>query len=252
VRIVYNFMVSMGCYALRSKRSGRTMVEAGAAVAAPGCKLLTEVAAKELLSAQGIPVVPTKLARSPSEAVRLAKSLGLPVALKVVSPDVIHKSDVGGVRLHVASLSRVSKAYREILATVRSHAPEAMIDGVSVQPMATPGIEVVAGLTRDHTFGPVLMFGLGGIFIEVLNDVAFRVVPLRPEDARAMIREIGGFPTLQGSRGAPPVDLGALEGLLLTLSTMAEQHPEIHEIDLNPVFAYPTGALAVDARILLA
>jgi acyl-CoA synthetase (NDP forming) len=223
---------------------------AEAAVAAGERKLLTEVAAKELLGAQGIPVVPTNLARSPSEAARLAKSLGLPVALKVVSPHIIHKSDVGGVRLHLASLSQVSKAYREILATVRAHVPEAVIEGVSVQPMAKPGIEVVAGLTRDRTFGPVIMFGLGGILVEVLNDVAFRVVPLRPKDARAMIREIRGFPTLQGSRGVPSVDLAALEDLLLRLSALAEQHPEVHELDLNPVFAYPTGAVAVDARIL--
>jgi acyl-CoA synthetase (NDP forming) len=226
------------------------MGEAG--VAAADRKVLTEVAAKELLSAQGIPVVPTNLARSPGEAVRLAKSLGLPVALKIVSPDILHKSDVGGVRLHLTSFTQVSRAYGEILAAVRSRLPEAVIDGISVQPMAKPGIEVVAGLTRDRTFGPVIMFGLGGIFVEVLNDVAFRVVPLRPKDARAMIREIRGFPTLQGSRGALPADLGALEGMLLTLSALAEQHPEIHEIDLNPVFAYPTGALAVDARILLA
>jgi acetate---CoA ligase (ADP-forming) subunit beta len=226
------------------------MVEA--VVVAGEQKLLTEVMAKELLGAQGIPVVSTSLARSPSQAARLAKSLGLPVALKVVSPHIIHKSDVGGVRLHLANLSQVSKAYREILATVRAHVPEAVIDGVSVQPMAKPGIEVAIGLTRDRTFGPVIMFGLGGIFVEVLDDVAFRVVPLRPRDARAMIREIRGFPTLQGLRGAPPVDLGALEDMLLKLSALAEQHPEIHEIDLNPVFAYPTGALAADARILLA
>jgi acyl-CoA synthetase (NDP forming) len=226
------------------------MVEA--AVATGERKLLTEVTAKELLGAQSIPVVPTSLARSPSEAVRLAKTLGLPVALKVVSPHIIHKSDVGGVRLHLANLSQVSKAYREILATVRARVPDAVIDGVSVQPMAKPGIEVVAGLTRDRTFGPVIMFGLGGIFVEVLDDVAFRVVPLRPRDARAMIREIRGFPSLQGSRGASPVDLGALEDMLLKLSALAGQHPEIQEIDLNPIFAYPTGALAVDARILLA
>jgi acyl-CoA synthetase (NDP forming) len=152
----------------------------------------------------------------------------------------------------LASLSQVSKAYGEILATVQSRAPEAVVDGVSVQPMAKPGIEVVAGLTQDRTFGPVIMFGLGGIFVEALNDVAFRVVPLRPKDARAMIREIRGFPILQGLRGTSPVDLGALEDMLLKLSALAEQHPELHEVDLNPVFAYPTGALAVDARILLA
>jgi acetate---CoA ligase (ADP-forming) subunit beta len=214
-------------------------------------QLITEVSAKELLSAQGIPVVPTRLARSSNEAVRLAKNLGLPVALKVVSPDILHKSDSGGVRLHLTSLSQVSKAYGEILAGVRSSAPDAVIEGISVQSMAKPGMEVVVGLTRDRTFGPVVMFGLGGVFVEVLNDVAFRVVPLRPRDARAMVREIRGFPTLQGLRGAPPVDLPALEDILLKLSMLSEQRPEICAIDLNPVLAYPTGALAVDARILL-
>jgi acetyl-CoA synthetase (ADP-forming) len=214
-------------------------------------RLLTEVAAKALLSAAGISVVPTSLARSSSEAVRLAKSLGLPVALKVVSPDVIHKSDIGGVRLHLNSLSQVSRAYGEILTSVRNRLPDAVVEGISVQPMAKPGIEVVAGVTQDRTFGPAVMFGLGGIFIEILNDVAFRVVPLRPKDARTMIREIRGFPALQGARGKPSVDLAALEEMLLKLSSLAEQHPEIHEVDLNPVLAYPTGALAVDARILL-
>jgi acyl-CoA synthetase (NDP forming) len=236
--------------ARRPQRIARSMGEA--VVAAGARQLQTEVTAKEWLSAQGIPVVPTQLARSPSEAARLAKRLGLPVALKIVSPDIAHKSDVGGVQLHLASFSQVSKAYRDILAAVRSRAPEALLDGISVQPMAKPGIEVVAGLTRDRTFGPVIMFGLGGIFVEVLNDVAFRVVPLRPKDARTMVREIRGFPILQGSRGALAADLVALEDMLLTLSKLAEEHPEIHEIDLNPVFAYPTGVLAVDARILLA
>ncbi len=225
------------------------MVEAP--VAAGKRQLLTEVAAKELLNAEGIPVVPTRLARSAGEAVRLAKSLGLPVALKVVSPDIVHKSDVGGVRLHLTSLAQVSKAYGEIVAGARARIPDALIEGVSVQSMAAPGIEVVAGLTRDRTFGPVVMFGLGGIFVEILNDVAFRVVPLQPRDARAMVREVRGFPVLQGARGAAPVDLAALEGILLKLSSLAERRPEIHEIDVNPVFVYPTGALAVDARVLL-
>ena len=225
---------------------------AEAQVAAGERKLITEVAAKELLRAQGVPVVPTSLAGSASEAVRLAKALGLPVALKIVSPDVMHKSEVGGVQLQLISLAQVRRAYGEILATVRARVPEAVIEGVSVQPMAKPGIEVVAGLTYDRTFGPVVMFGLGGIFVEVLNDVAFRVVPLHPRDARSMIREIRGFPTLQGFRGTPPVDLEALENILLKLSSLAEQRAELREIDLNPIFAYPTGALAVDARLVLA
>jgi len=108
--------------------------------------------------------------------------------------------------LHLTSLTQVSKAYRDLLVQARAHVPQAAIEGVSVQTMANPGIEVVAGLTRDRTFGPVVMFGLGGVFVEILNDVAFRVVPLRPKDARAMIREIRGFPLLQGYRGTPAVD----------------------------------------------
>lgn len=226
------------------------MIEAG--VPAQAQKLLTGVAAKELLDTQGIPMVPTGLARSPKEAMQLATTLGLPVALKVVSPDIIHKSDVGGVRLHLGSLTQVSKAYKEMLAHVQACVPQAAIAGVSVQRMAQPGVEVVAGLTRDRTFGPVVMFGLGGVFVEVLHDVAFRVVPLRPKDAQAMLREIRGFPMLQGFRGTPPVDLHALEDILLKLSTLAEQRPDIHEIDLNPILAYPSGAVAVDARIILA
>lgn len=215
-------------------------------------KLLTEVAAKELLAAHGIPAVPTALARSSAEAVRLAKRLGFPVVLKVASPDIVHKSDVGGVRLNLSSVSQVSNAYKEIMTRVRTHLPQAVIDGITVQSMAKPGTEVVAGLIRDRTFGPVVMFGLGGVFVELLNDVAFRVVPLRPKDARAMIRDIRGVAMLEGYRGAPSVDFGALEAILLNLSALAERRPDISEIDLNPILAYPDGAVAVDARILLA
>ncbi len=221
-------------------------------VVSQGQLVLTEVAAKEVLAAQRIPVVLTRLARSRPEAIRLAKDSGLPVALKVASPDILHKSDVAGVRLNLASLAQVGKAYGEIIAAARAHVPHAAIDGVAVQAMAKPGIEVVAGLTRDRTFGPVVMFGLGGVAVEVLNDVAFRVVPLQPRDAHAMLREIRGFPILQGYRGTPAVDLEALEDILLKLSALAEQRPEISELDLNPVFAYPDGALVVDARMLLA
>lgn len=215
-------------------------------------RLLFEAAAKELLAAHGIPVVPTTLARSPAEAVRLAKQCGLPVVLKVASPDIVHKSDVGGVRLKVTSLSQVHKAYGEILTCVRAQRPQARLDGVTVQTMAKPGLEVVAGVIRDRTFGPIVMFGLGGMFVELLDDVAFRVVPLRPRDARAMIQEIRGAPLLQGYRGTPPVALHALEDMLLKLSTLAERRSDVSEVDVNTIRAYPEGALAVDARILLA
>jgi acyl-CoA synthetase (NDP forming) len=129
--------------------------------------------------------------------------------------------------------------------------PDATIDGVSVQRMAAPGIEVIAGMTTDPQFGPVLMFGLGGVLVEVLKDVAFRVVPITARDARQMVRDIQGFPLLQGYRGQEPADLDALEALLLKLSSFVEAHPDVSELDLNPVFAYPKGAVAVDARIAL-
>ena len=124
--------------------------------------------------------------------------------------------------------------------------------GVSVQPMAAPGTEVIIGTTTDAQFGPVMMFGLGGIMVEVLKDVAFRLVPLEERDAKQLVREIRGFPVLEGVRGRPGADLGALEAMMMQLSDFVAKHPEIAEIDLNPVLAYSDGALAVDARVVLA
>jgi acyl-CoA synthetase (NDP forming) len=134
---------------------------------------------------------------------------------------------------------------------VKAAQPDARIDGVAVQKMAPMGTEVIVGMSKDPQFGPVMMFGLGGILVEVLKDVAFRIVPLEPKDAREMVREIKGFPVLEGVRGQPPSDVAALENLILKLSEFIEAHPEIDELDLNPVFAYPDGALAVDARIVV-
>lgn len=216
-----------------------------------GRTILTEIEAKELLRGAGIPVVETRLARSVEEAQALAAEMGYPVALKVVSPQIVHKSDAGGVRLNVRDAAEVAQAYEAIMAAAQRYAPGATILGVAVQPMARPGIEVIVGLTTDAQFGPVLMFGLGGIFVEVLKDVSFRIVPLTRRDAREMIAEIKGFPLLQGYRGQEPADLTTLEELLLKLSAFAEQHPEVQEVDLNPIFAYRDGALAVDARVVL-
>ena len=134
---------------------------------------------------------------------------------------------------------------------MKRHEPNARIEGVAVQKMARPGIEVIVGMSKDPQFGPVLMFGLGGVLVEVLKDVSFRIVPLEPRDARQMVREIKGFPVLQGFRGQEPADLEALEQLLLKVSSFVDAHPEIEELDLNPVFAYKDGALAVDARIVV-
>jgi acyl-CoA synthetase (NDP forming) len=212
---------------------------------------LTEIEAKDLLRAAGIPTVDTRLARDKTEAQAIARNLGFPVALKILSPQILHKSDIGGVKLGLQNEDEVAAAFESIMASARQHEPSATIDGVAVQPMARPGTEVILGLFKDQQFGPVLMFGLGGIFVEVLKDVAFRIVPLERRDAREMIREIKGYPLLEGYRGQEPADVAYLEELLLKLSHFAEEHPEVREVDLNPVFAYRDGALAVDARVVL-
>ncbi len=215
-----------------------------------GRAVLTEIESKQILEEAGIATTTARLATTADEAVAAAKEFDYPVVLKVVSPDVTHKSDVGGVRLNLESPQAVSAAFKKATEAVKSAlGGDARIEGVAVQKMARPGIEVIIGMSVDPQFGPVLMFGLGGILVEVLKDVAFRIVPLEPRDARQMIREIKGFPALQGFRGQEPADLEALEKLILKVSTFVEAHPEIEELDLNPVFAYKDGALAVDARI---
>jgi len=213
--------------------------------------LLNEIESKVLLSEAGIPVVETKLATSKQEAIAISKKLGFPVALKIVSPEITHKSDVGGVKLDLKASKQVEAAYEEILSAVKQKYPHAVIDGVSVQKMARPGTEVIVGMTKDAQFGPVLMFGLGGILVELLKDVSFRIVPFEREDAREMIREIKGYPILEGFRGREPADVSILEEILLKISRFVDDHPEIKELDLNPIFAYRDGAVTVDARIIL-
>ncbi|MCH8850537.1 MAG: acetate--CoA ligase family protein [Chloroflexi bacterium] len=221
------------------------------AARAQGRTLLSEVESKQLLAEAGVPVIEARLASTRDEAVALAGELGYPVALKVVSAQISHKSDVGGVKLDLAGADAVREAFDAIGKAARAAAPDATVDGVSVQRMAEPGVEVIVGMTTDSQFGPVLMFGLGGVLVEVLKDVAFRVIPIVARDASQMIRELQGFPLLEGHRGQEPADLDALEALLLKLSEFIEGHPEIAELDLNPVFAYPKSAVAVDARIVL-
>ena len=213
--------------------------------------VLVEVESKELLHKAGIPVVDTRLARTKREAVSISKQMGFPVVLKISSPDVIHKSDAGGVKLGLANATQVGKAYSEIVSSIKQAYPEAEIHGLSVQRMAGPGVEVIIGMSKDPQFGPVLMFGLGGILVEVLKDVSFRIVPVSERDARDMIREIKGYPILEGYRGQKPVSIAALEKLIVRVSQFAENNPHIAELDLNPVFAYPDKAIAVDARVVL-
>lgn len=222
-----------------------------AAARAAGRTTLTEIESKRIISGESIPIVETFLARTRAEAMAIAREIGFPVALKVVSPQIVHKSDVGGVRLGIQNASQVGKAYDAIMDAVRTREPAAEIEGVSVQKMAGGGVEVIAGMSRDAQFGPVLMFGLGGVFVEVLKDVSFRIVPLSRRDARQMIAEIKGYPVLKGYRGHEGVDVSALEDVLLRLSALVEGTPEIKELDLNPIVARADGAVAVDARIIL-
>ena len=216
-----------------------------------GRSLLTEVEAKEVLKQAGISVVETRLATSKDEAVSISQELGFPVVLKIASSDVVHKSDAGGVKLGLETAEQVGKAYDEIMAAIKKAYPQAKIQGVSVQKMARPGVEVIVGMSKDAQFGPVLMFGLGGILVEILKDVSFRIVPLVKRDAAEMIRDIKGYPLLEGYRGQEPVDVANLEDMILKVSDFVEKHPEIKELDLNPIFAYKDGAVAVDARIVL-
>jgi acyl-CoA synthetase (NDP forming) len=216
-----------------------------------GRTLLNEIEAKQLLADAGVPVTETLLATSPDEAVTHAEHCGYPVVLKVVSPDISHKSDVGGVMVGIANADSVKAAYDAIIENSVKAVPDATITGIAVQAMADPGTEVIVGMTTDEQFGPVVMFGLGGVLVEVLKDVSFRVVPLEERDASQMIDEIKGGVILDGVRGQPPVDKEALGDALLKVSRFVESHPEISELDLNPMFAYPDGAIAVDARIVI-
>lgn len=214
-------------------------------------KYLNEIESKQLLKAAGVPTTDTRLARSRAEAVALAREIGFPVVLKIVSPDIIHKSDIGGVKLGLADSAAVGTAYDEILAAARAKQPGFRIDGVSVQNMAKPGVEVIIGMSKDSQFGPVLMFGVGGVLIELLEDVSFRIVPITQRDAGKMIQEIKSLPLLEGYRGSEPANIRALEDILLKISAFVANTPEIKEMDINPVFARRDDAIAVDARIIL-
>ena len=216
-----------------------------------GRTILTEIEAKQVLEQAGVPVSPARLAKTRDEAMQVAAQLGFPIVLKIVSPQITHKSDVGGVALNLTSADEVGAAFERVVASAKQHVPDATIEGVAVQRMEKPGTEVIVGMTTDAQFGPVMMFGLGGVMVEILKDVAFRVVPINERDARQMIHEIKGFPLLEGYRGSDPADIEKLQALLMKVSSFIEQHPEIAELDLNPVFAYKDGAIAVDARIVL-
>jgi len=213
--------------------------------------VLTEIEAKQILGEAGIPCTKTVLAATREEAVSISEGIGYPVVLKVSSVDISHKSDAGGVKVNLADRAAVETAYEEIMASCRVYAPVADIEGVSVQGMAAKGTEIIMGMIRDASFGPVVMFGLGGILVEVLKDVSFRIVPIEKADAIAMTGEIQGRKLLEGYRGQDPADIARLQDMLVKLSDFVDRTPGIEEIDMNPVFAYRDGAVVVDARIIL-
>ena len=216
-----------------------------------GRKFLLEPEAKAICMEYGIPVTKFEVASSEDEAVKFAEEIGYPIVLKIVSPDVIHKFDVGGVILNLKSAEEVRKAYNQIIENVRKHKPNARILGVTVQEMVPPSTEVIVGAIKDAQFGPTLMFGLGGIFVEVLKDVTFRIAPITEEEAKEMISEIKAYPILKGYRGNPPADIDSIAKILVNTSKLVIDHQEIKELDLNPIIVYESGAKTVDARIIL-
>jgi acetyl-CoA synthetase (ADP-forming) len=216
-----------------------------------GRNLLLEPESKEVVGSYGMPVTRFKVCKSVEEAVKCSDEIGYPVVLKIVSPDVLHKSDAGAVRVNLKNESEVRVAYAEISKNVKNFKSDAKIIGTIVEEHAPQGLEVIVGMAKDLQFGPALMFGLGGIFVEVLRDVSFRIAPLTEYDAQDMIREIRGYPVLMGIRGQKPADIQSLVEIILKVSKLVTEHSEIEQLDLNPILVYPKGAKIVDARIIL-
>lgn len=206
-----------------------------------------------ILKAYGIPVVKTVFAKTEDEAFRAAEEIGYPLVMKVVSPQISHKSDVGGIRLSLQNGSEVRAAYREMMESIPRKMPDAVLEGVQMQQMLSGGKEVIIGMIRDPTFGPMLMFGLGGVYVEILKDVRFAIAPVNEKEAREMITGIKTYPLLAGVRGAKPSDIGALVDTILEVSRLVCDFPQIEEFEINPmmVFEEGKGALAVDMRLTL-
>jgi acyl-CoA synthetase (NDP forming) len=216
-------------------------------VARPEGGWLEPTEVMRLLRCFGLPVAETRAVASAASAAAAAEAVGFPVALKAAGPEVVHKSDVGGVRLGLADADSVRSAYAQMQQAVGP----AMI-GAVVQPMASPGVETIVGVVQDPSFGPLVMFGLGGTAAELLADRAFRILPVGPPDAAELVRSIRTAPLLFGYRGSPPTDTAALEDLLVRVGALAQDLPEVEELDLNPVVVNEEGAVVVDARIRLA
>ena len=230
----------------------RQAEEVFARVRAEGRRVLLSSEVLEVLAAFGIPGAPTRLARTAREAAAIAEEFGYPVALKIASPDILHKSDIGGVRLGLADAGAVQRAFREIVDAAAAHVPDAFLYGVEVQKMLARGHEVFVGGMRDPTFGPLLVVGMGGVFVNLLEDVAYRLVePLTERDVEEIFRETRLYRLLRGFRGEPPADLASLHRIVARVAELLRELPDVFELDLNPVFASPDGAWVVDAKLTL-
>jgi acyl-CoA synthetase (NDP forming) len=212
---------------------------------------LLETESRALLEEYGISLPEAILAHSPEEAIEAARKMSYPLAMKVISPDIIHKSDAGGIKLGIKDEKDMKKAFEEILNNACKVTTKERVLGTLVSPMAAKGQECIVGMIRDPQFGPVIMFGLGGIFVEVLKDVSFRVAPLAEEDIDEMIKEIKGYKILTGIRGEKLKDINAIKNILAKLSEIAINHTEIEEIDLNPVIVHEKGVSIVDSRVII-
>jgi len=214
-------------------------------------KALLEPEAKAICNEYGISVPKFDVATNATEAAEMAQKTGYPIVMKIVSPEIIHKSDAGGVKVNLKSKAEVAEAFKSIVANAKKYNAKADIKGVLVQEMAPNGIEVIVGAIKDAQFGQTVMFGLGGIFVEVLKDVTFRVAPITLDDAKEMITGLKAYPLLKGVRGQPPADTNAIAKILVNVSKLVMEYPEIKELDLNPIMAYAKGVATVDARIIL-
>lgn len=218
-----------------------------------GRRELMEFESKRVLAAWGVPVNRTELARDLSEAVKVAREVRYPIVLKIASPDIIHKSEAKGVKVGLSSELELRQSFDELIDNARAYKRDARILGLTIQEYLPPAREVIVGALQDPSFGATVMFGLGGVWVEVLEDISFRLAPLSAEDAREMIQEIKGYPVLAGIRGTPPADVGALVDIIQKVGQLAHEFSEITEMDLNPIFAFDDGkgAVVADARIIL-
>ena len=209
--------------------------------------------AREILAAYGVPLPKSALARNADEAVAAAEAMGYPVVMKIASPDILHKTDIGGVKLNLTGAAEVRDAFDLIVYRATRHMPDATIWGCQVQQMVKGGKECIIGMNRDPQFGPLLMFGLGGVYVEALKDVTFRVSPIDRREAREMLTEIRAYSLLRGVRGEKPSDLEAIADTLVRVSQLVTDFPEIVEMDINPLLVFPAGqgALGLDMRLAL-